>query len=239
MSDLNIIASGDVKGTVTIRLVDVPWDQAFDIILQANNLGAEKIGNVVRIVPLERLSAERRIRADATKATEEMEPLVTEVIPINYGKVQEIGDTAIKPLLSGRGKVVVDLRTNTIIVTDIRSNVEKAKLLVRTLDAQTPQVLIQAQVIEANLDFSRELGISWGGSFLRLVTRHGSLTASGASSGDLAVDLPAAVGSGAGGAIQFALANLQNTRYLRIKISALESTGTGKDHLQPAPNDPG
>jgi type IV pilus assembly protein PilQ len=227
VSDLNIIASGDVKGTVTIRLVDVPWDQAFDIILQANNLGAEKIGNVVRIVPLERLSAERRIRADATKATEEMEPLVTEVIPINYGKVQEIGDAAIKPLLSGRGKVVVDLRTNTIIVTDIRSNVEKAKLLVRTLDAQTPQVLIQAQIIEANLDFSRDLGISWGGSFLG-TNEHGSLTASGASTGDLAVDLPAAVGGGAGGAIQFALANLQNTRYLRIKISALESTGQGK-----------
>jgi type IV pilus assembly protein PilQ len=227
VSDLNIIASGDVKGTVTIRLVDVPWDQAFDIVLQANNLGAEKIGNVVRIVPLERLSAERKIRAEASKATEDIEPLVSEVIPINYGKVKEIGDTGIKPILSSRGKVVVDERTNTLIVTDIRSNVEKAKLLVRTLDAQTPQVLIQAQIIEANLDFSRELGISWGGSFLTS-NQKGSLTTSGASSGDLAVDLPAAVGSGAGGAIQFALANLQNTKYLRVKISALESTGQGR-----------
>ena len=229
VSDLNIIASGDVKGTVTIRLVDVPWDQAFDLILQANNLGAEKIGNVVRIVPLERLTAERRMRADATKATEESEPIVTEVIPINYGKVQEIGDTAIKPLLSSRGKVVVDPRTNTIIVTDIRTNVEKAKLLVRTLDAQTPQVLIQAQIIEANLDFSRDLGISWGGSLLEANTKGGgTLTATGASSGDLAVDLPAAAGSGAGGAIQFVLANLKNTPSLRIKLSALESTGEGK-----------
>ena len=229
VSDLNIIASGDVKGTVTIRLVDVPWDQAFDLILQANNLGAEKIGNVVRIVPLERLTAERRMRADATKATEESEPIVTEVIPINYGKVQEIGDTAIKPLLSSRGKVVVDPRTNTIIVTDIRTNVEKAKLLVRTLDAQTPQVLIQAQIIEANLDFSRDLGISWGGSLLEANTKGGgTLTATGASSGDLAVDLPAAAGGGAGGAIQFVLANLKNTPSLRIKLSALESTGEGK-----------
>jgi type IV pilus assembly protein PilQ len=229
VSDLNIIASGDVKGTVTIRLVDVPWDQAFDLILQANNLGAEKIGNVVRIVPLERLTAERRMRADATKATEESEPIVTEVIPINYGIVKEIGEKGIKPILSSRGKVVVDERTNTIIITDIRSNVEKAKLLARTLDAQTPQVLIQAQIIEANLDFSRDLGITWGGSLLSTNLKGGgTLTATGASSGDLAVDLPAAVGSGAGGALQFVLANLKNTPSLRVKLSALESTGEGK-----------
>jgi len=238
VSDLNIIASGDVKGTVTIRLVDVPWDQAFDIVLQANNLGVERIGNVVRILPLERLSAERKVRAEATRATEEIEPLVTEVIPINYGKVKDIGDTGIKPTLSSRGKVVVDERTNTLIVTDIRSNVEKAKLLVRTLDAQTPQVLIQAQVIEATLDFSRELGIQWGGSFIdkkestNISTAGASsgLTAPGTStgSGDLAVNLPAAVGSGAGGAIEFAIANLTNTKYLQLRISALESKGQGR-----------
>jgi type IV pilus assembly protein PilQ len=240
VSDLNIIASGDVKGTVTIRLVDVPWDQAFDIVLQANNLGAERIGNVVRIVPLERLSAERRVRAEASKVTEEIEPLVTEVIPINYGKVREIGDAGVKPILSSRGKVVVDERTNTLIVTDIRSNVEKAKLLVRTLDAQTPQVLIQAQVIEANLDFSRELGIQWGGAFIETSSNpvalgsakgaSGGITAPGSStgSGDLAVNLPAAVSSGAGGAVQFAIANLTNTKYLQVRISALESTGQGR-----------
>jgi type IV pilus assembly protein PilQ len=238
VSDLNLIASGDVKGTVTIRLVDVPWDQAFDIVLQANNLGAEKIGNVVRIVPLERLSAERKVRVEAVKATEELEPLVTEVIPINYGSVKVIGDAGIKPILSIRGKVVVDERTNTLIVTDIRSNVEKAKLLVRTLDAQTPQVLIQAKVIEANLDFSRELGIQWGGSFLETGKKtttstagaSSGLTAPGSStgSGDLAVNLPASVGSGAGGAIEFAIANLANTKYLQARISALESKGQGK-----------
>jgi type IV pilus assembly protein PilQ len=238
VSDLNIIASGDVKGTVTIRLVDVPWDQAFDIVLQANNLGAERIGNVIRIAPLERLSAERKIRAEASKATEEIEPLVTDVIPINYGDVKTIGDAGVKPILSSRGKVVVDERTNTLIVTDIRTNVEKAKLLVRTLDAQTPQVLIQSQIIEANLDFSRDLGIQWGGAFIETNKgttgsakgASGGITTPGTStgSGDLAVDLPAAVGSGAGGAIQFAIANLANTKYLQVRISALESTGQGR-----------
>jgi type IV pilus assembly protein PilQ len=230
VSDLNIIATGDVKGTVTIRLVDVPWDQAFDIVLQANNLGAERIGNVVRIVPLERMSAEKKIRSEAAKATEELEPLITEVIPISYGSAKEIGEQGIKPILSGRGKVVVDERTNTLIVTDIRSNVEKAKLLVRTLDAQTPQVLIQAKVIEANLDFSRELGIQWGGSFDGSITG-GTVTGTGGVSdaaGDWAVNLPAAVGSGAGGAIEFAIANLANTKYLQARISALEEKGQGR-----------
>jgi len=108
----------------------------------------------------------------------------------------------------------------------------------RTLDAQTPQVLIQAQIIEANLDFSRELGIQWGGSFIdqkkstNISTAGASsgLTAPGSStgSGDLAVNLPAAVGSGAGGAIEFAIANLTNTKYLQVRISALETTGQGR-----------
>jgi type IV pilus assembly protein PilQ len=163
VSDLNIITTDDVKGKVTVRLVDVPWDQALDILLQANNLGVERIGNVIRIAPLARLSAEKKARAEAVKATEELEPLVSEMIPINYGDANEIGTKGVKPLLSGRGSVVVDERTNTLVITDIRSNVEKAKALVRTLDAQTPQVLIQAKIIEANLDFGRQLGIQWGG----------------------------------------------------------------------------
>jgi type IV pilus assembly protein PilQ len=235
VSDLNIITTDDVKGKVTVRLVDVPWDQALDILLQANNLGVERIGNVIRIAPLGRLSAEKKAKADAIKATEELEPLVSEVIPISYGDVSQIGEKGVKPILSERGKVVVDVRTNTIVVTDIRSNVEKAKELVRTLDAQTPQVLIQAKVIEANLDFSRELGIQWGGGILdqtevanvaTQVYTEGS--SGGFGSGGWAVDLPAPVGPGIGGAIEFALANLANTKYLQARISALEEKGQGE-----------
>jgi type IV pilus assembly protein PilQ len=229
VSDLNIITTEDVKGTVTVRLVDVPWDQAFDIILQSKNLGVERIGNVWRIAPLERMRAERKLRAEATKATEEVEPLVTDIMPISYGNAEEIGTKGVKPILSDRGSVVVDERTNTLIVTDIQANVEKAKSLVRTLDAQTPQVLIQGKVIEANLDFGRELGIQWGGSFQANV-ENGTTTTAGDSpaGGDWAVNLPAAVGSGAGGAIEFAIANLTNTRYLQARISALETKGQGK-----------
>ena len=224
VSDLNIITTEDVKGTVTVRLVDVPWDQAFDIILQSKNLGVEKIGNVMRIAPLAQISAERKLRADAAQATEELAPLVTEVIPISYGAAQEIGAKAVKELLTGRGSVVMDERTNTLIVTDIQVNVFKAKELVRILDAQTPQVLIQAKIIEANIDFSRDLGIQWGGSFLDSnPSDNVSVSGTGASSGDFAVDFPVT-----GGAAEFVLGNLQNTKYLRLKLSALEEKGQGR-----------
>ena len=230
VSDLNIIASGDVKGTVTVRLVDVPWDQAFDIVLQANNLGAEKIGNVVRIVPLERLSAERKIRAEAEKAQEELAALESELIQVHYGAAKDLAPK-IKDLLSSRGSITVDDRTNTIIIKDIQVNLEKAKELVRKLDAQTPQVLIQAQIIEASTDFSRELGIQWGG---RADMDKGKTTSSvlggldTENADELLVDLPAAVGTGAGGAIEFAIANLKNTRYLKAQISAMEEKGQGR-----------
>jgi type IV pilus assembly protein PilQ len=224
VSDLNIITTEDVKGTVTVRLVDVPWDQAFDIILQSKNLGVERIGNVMRIAPLARISAERKLRAEAAKSTEDLEPLLTELIQVSYSTATELAPK-IKGLLSSRGTVTVDERTNTLIVNDIQANIISAKDLVRILDAQTPQVLIQAKVIEANLDFGRELGIQWGGSF-----ESGTSTTAGDSpaGGDWAVNLPAAVGSGAGGAIEFAIANLTNTRYLQARISALETKGQGK-----------
>ena len=229
VSDLNIITTEDVKGTVTVRLVDVPWDQAFDIILQSKNLGVERIGNVWRIAPLERMRAERKLRAEAAQATEEVEPLVTELIEVNYSTAEELAPK-VKGLLSSRGSVTVDERTNTLIVKDIQSNLVTAKDLVRVLDAQTPQVLIQAKVIEANLDFGRELGIQWGGSFQETIDNNKSIGGAGDSpaGGDWAVNLPAAVGSGAGGAIEFAIANLANTKYLQARISALESRGQGK-----------
>jgi type IV pilus assembly protein PilQ len=228
VSDLNIIATEDVKGTVTVRLVDVPWDQAFDIILQSKNLGVEKIGNVVRIAPLDRISAEKRARADAVKATEELAPLVTELIQVNYSTAGELAPK-VKSLLSERGSVTVDERTNTLIVKDIQLNLITARELVRRLDAQTPQVLIQAKVIEANLDFGRELGISWGGSIQEdFPDENVNVTGSGASTGDFVIDLPAPVGTGAGGAVEFLIANLANTKYLQVKLTALEETGQGR-----------
>jgi len=228
VSNLNVIATEDVKGKVTIRLIDVPWDQALDIILQANNLGIEKIGNVIRIAPQERLRREKEAKAKAIKAKEELEPLITELIPISYSKAADL-IPKVKDLLSARGSVSVDERTNTVIIKDIRDNLDRAKDLVRRLDAQTPQILIQAKIVEANTNFAKELGISWGGQFID--TAHAPdvrQQVGGASSGNYAVDLPAAVGAGAGGALEFIIGNMANTKFLQIKLSALEESGEGK-----------
>ena len=228
VSDLNIIATEDVKGTVTVRLVDVPWDQALDVVLQAKNLGMERIGNVIRIAPIDRLRRERETKAKAIKATEELEPLLTELIPVSYSKGAELAPK-IKDVLSERGTVTVDERTNMLIVKDIRSGLEDAKDLAKKLDAQTPQVLIQAKIVEASTNFTRELGISWGGSWM---DEHRSkktvATVEGASSGTFAVDLPATVGQGSGGAIDFLISNLPGTKFLEVKLSALEESGEGK-----------
>jgi type IV pilus assembly protein PilQ len=133
--------------------------------------------------------------------------------------------------LSPGGSVTVDERTNTLIIKDTQVIVNKAKDLIRRLDAQTPQVLIQAQIIEANADWSRELGIQWGGradmdSKDIASSIIGGLETQNAD--DLVVDLPAGVGTGAGGALEFAIANIKNLQYIKAQISAMETKGRGR-----------
>jgi len=232
VSDLNIITTEEVKGTVTIRLVDVPWDQALDIVLDAKNLGMEKIGNVIRIAPYEKIQKDREAKAKALKAQEELAPFVSELIPVNYGEAADLA-SKVKELLSEGGSITVDERTNTLILKDTQVKVDKAKELVRRLDTQTPQVLIQAQIIEASTDFSRELGIQWGGradvnkkdttSMIK-----GGLETLNDPENELVVDLPAAVGTGAGGAIEFAIANIKNLNHLKAQITAMEEKGQGR-----------
>jgi len=228
VSDLNIITTEEVKGTVTIRLVDVPWDQALDVVLDAKNLGMEKIGNVIRIAPYETIQKDREAKAKALKAQEELAPFVSELIPVNYGEAADLA-SKVKELLSEGGSITVDERTNTLILKDTQVKVDKAKELVRRLDTQTPQILIQAQIIEASTAFSRELGIQWGG---RARNPSGTQYAGGGletiNGEELVVDLPAAATTGTGGMLQFFISNLKNTKYLSIQISALEDQGRGR-----------
>jgi type IV pilus assembly protein PilQ len=161
VSDLNIITSDDVTGKITMRLVDVPWDQALEIILQAKALGMTRIGNVVRVAPLEVLKKEIQAELEAKRAKEKLEDLVMELIPVNYATGKEI-IPQIKGVLSDRGDIRIDERTNTLIVKDIPRNIASMKSLVKSLDTKTPQVLIEARIVEANLTFQKELGVKWG-----------------------------------------------------------------------------
>jgi len=161
VSNLNIIVADEVTGKITMRLVDVPWDQALDIILQSKNLDKRQVGNVVRIAPADVLRKEEQAKLQAQKAREGLEPLLSELIPVNYATAKEIMPQ-VKSVLSERGDVKVDERTNTLIIKDIAKSIPAVKNLVKALDTKTPMVLIEARIVEANLTFQNELGVQWG-----------------------------------------------------------------------------
>lgn len=160
VSELNIIAGDEVKGEVTIRLVDVPWDQALDVVLLTKGLGFVRVGNVLRIAPADVLKGEEEARLQEKRAKEKLEDLVVKLQPVNYATVKDVAKM-VQRLLTARGTVDVDVRTNTLIIKDINAVIDEATALVRAIDSQTPQVLIESKIVEANLDFSRELGAVW------------------------------------------------------------------------------
>ena len=235
VSNLNIIAGDDVTGKITMRLVDVPWDQALEIILQSRSLGMTRVGNVVRIAPLESLKREVQAELEARRAKERLEDLVMELIPVNYATAKEIMPQ-VQSVLSDRGVVKVDERTNTLIIKDIPGKIPAAKNLVKSLDTKTPLVLIEARIIEANLSFQKELGTRWG--FLAgnnpQVGGATSGTTLGTATKDV-VSLPAvartglgSAGAGAEGVLEFLFTSVHGLKSLDVAISAHENQGEVK-----------
>ena len=150
VSGFNLVLSPDVGGEVNIRLIDVPWNQAFEIILKNNALGRVCEGNIIRIVPNATLLA-----------AQVAEPLITEMIRINYAEIAEMINN-LGGLKSARGRVTADVRTNTLILTDIPDKVDEMISVIKTLDVRTPQVMIEAKIIEVVRGYSQEIGIEWG-----------------------------------------------------------------------------
>src|SRR5438093_1534104 len=163
ISKKNIIVADDVKGSVTIKLRNVPWDQALDIILKSKGLGREDVGNIIRVAPIETLRAEQKSAAEAFRNRQAAEPLKVRLIPVNYARAEQL-TTQLKDTLSERGTVSVDTRTNTLIVKDVQDALLRAEGVVRNLDTQTPEVLIEARIVEAATSFARQAGIQWGGN---------------------------------------------------------------------------
>lgn len=175
VSNKNVVAGSDVSGKVTVRLVNVEWEQALDVILKINNMGYEQDGNVIRVAPLAKLEAERRARDDArrreddlrkqtAKTTVELEPLETEVIAVNYAKAGEVVKNLDRLKTTGRPdtSIAVDDRTNKLIIKETRGTLDKMAGLLRQLDLPTPQVLIEARLVEAQRNFAQSLGVEWG-----------------------------------------------------------------------------
>ncbi|MBI5887239.1 MAG: type IV pilus secretin PilQ [Deltaproteobacteria bacterium] len=161
VSNLNIIASDDVKGTVSLRLKNVPWEQAFDIILKSKDLDKVQEGNVVRVAPTSRLRQERETALAAKKAQEKLEDLMIKYVAVNYADAKDL-EPQVKGVLTDRGSVSSEKRTNTLIIKDVKNGLEKAAELIRRLDTQIPQVIIEARIVEAETTFARDLGIQWG-----------------------------------------------------------------------------
>ena len=271
-TNFNVVTSDTVTGSVTLRLKDVPWDQALDIILQSKGLGVRKNGNVLWIAPKEELAAREQVELESKRKVAELEPVRTQSFQLNYTKSEEVakgligqtqsGGTApsnnqATRLLSPRGSVIFETRTNQLFVTDIPSKLEEVQALIARIDVPVRQVLIEARIVEADDRFGRSLGVKLGASDFRglaggipgynvggnnYVTIGGNYNAVGGQTRQLArddflyndtrfVNLPADV-SRLGGApaatFAFSLFSASANRFLNLELSALEAEGKGK-----------
>ncbi|MBM4360327.1 MAG: type IV pilus secretin PilQ, partial [Deltaproteobacteria bacterium] len=250
VGNVNIVAADNVSGAVTIRMKNVPWDEALETILRAKKLGMERRGNIVRIALAADLAAERELKIKELRSRLQLEPLEVRLIPVSYATANDMATRA-KEMVSPRGSLTVDPRTNVIIAQDVAGNLNRIEELVRALDTQTPQVLIEARIVEATSSFKRDVGIQWGGdvafspgtgnetgtafpSSIGLVggasdpntpTAGLSPRVSTVANPNFAVNLPATVGAGAGGALGLTLGSIDNTVNLAVRLSAAESTG--------------
>jgi type IV pilus assembly protein PilQ len=228
-------------------MVDVPWDQALDVILKAKNLGMVREGNLIRVAPEAELAKEAEEEVARAKAAVELKPIDTRLIPLSYADAAALLPR-VQDVLSPRGRASVDARTNMLIVSDVAANIALAEDLVRNLDAQTPQVSIEARIVEANTTFLRDIGIQWGGNTINsaatgnptgiafpstvgvaggavdaLTNTNGLQTA--AASPNYVVNLPAPVGTGSGGALGLTLGSVNGNVNINLRLSSLENTG--------------
>jgi len=239
VSNLNIIASEDVAGKVTLRLIDVPWDQALDVILKTNALDKVQEGNVVRIAPVEKLRLEREALKQSQQAEDDLEPLSVKYLRVSYAKAAEL-KPLIDTVISERGSVSYDERTNQLIVKDIRKGLKNVVELVSKLDLRTPQILIETQIVEAKRDFSRELGAELGFQSIQSPetgnpTGHNfpnSINIVGSSDADGTFSsFPASTGAAG---ISFLLGSADGTLSLNTRLSALENEGRGRVVSRPS-----
>jgi type IV pilus secretin PilQ/predicted competence protein len=162
ISGLNVVVNPGVSGKVTLKLTDVPWDQALDLILKTNGLGYTLDDNVIRIAKLSDLQKEEQERRKLQEEKELAGELVPWRHPLSYARSEDLEPTVKKVALSARGSITLDKRTNTMLITDLPANIEKAKDLVAELDRATPQVEIEARIIVTSRNFTRDIGVQWG-----------------------------------------------------------------------------
>ncbi len=254
-TDLNVITSDSVGGSITLRLKDVPWDQALEIILQTRGLDSRKSGNVIWIAPRDELATREKLALESTAQINDLEQTRTEGFQMNYQKaadVQKLLADKTQPILSKRGSAVVDARTNTLFVQDTPSRLEEVRKLIAKIDVPVRQVMIEARIVEASDSFAKNLGVRLGyhdlnastfgnanqprlsvGGGLVDVAGHAAGGAQGATPiflpDSLSVNMPSTGLNGfPAGVASLVLFNSAATRFLNLEISALEADGKGK-----------
>lgn len=253
-TDFNIITSDTVGGSLTLRLKDVPWDQALDIILQAKGLDMRKNGNVIWIAPRDELAAKEKLQLESRQQITDLEPVRTEMFQLNYHKAKSVFDflkNKDQTALSKRGTVIVDERTNKLFVTDSPSRLEDVRKLISEIDVPARQVMIEARIVEADDNFTKNVGVRLGyHTQTPFASRNrignvgyafgGGLADTGFHTGQVAttpdfirdassVNLPAtSIAGKQAGQFSLVLFNSAATRFLNLEISALEADGKGK-----------
>jgi type IV pilus assembly protein PilQ len=259
-SGLNIVVSDSVQGSVTLRLQDVPWDQALDIVMTTKGLDMRRNGNVVIVAPAEEIAAREQALLEARNAIQEIEPLRSEFIQVNYAKAADlaslIGGSGENSLLSERGSVAIDERTNTLLVQDTADRLADVRRLVTTLDIAIRQVQIESRIVIVNDDYRRQIGVRFGATMVQENSTNGMISMTGTSAGsdtmvssaldNLAttgtpfpveigpalerynVNLPVANPAGS-----IALAILDSDYLVDLELSALQAEGNGEIYSTP------
>lgn len=247
-TNFNVVTSDSVTGAVTLRLKDVPWDQALDIILQAKGLGMRKTGNVLWIAPKDEIAAREKQELESKASIESLETLRTQGFQMNYAKASDIAaqiqSSGTARILSSRGSVISEPRTNQLFVTDTPAKLEQVQQLISKLDVPVRQVMIEARIVEADDTFGKSLGVRLGGGMNNVrVGSNGDDTVRGnfgstysavnsATGPDFSsapfVNLPATPGTGQAATFALSLFNPAATRFLSLEISALEADGKGR-----------
>jgi type IV pilus assembly protein PilQ len=258
-SGLNIVVSDTVQGSVTLRLQNVPWDQALDIVMTTKGLDMRRNGNVIIVAPAEEIAAREQADLEAQQALQTLEPLRSEFIQVNYAKAAELAELIrggsaggmTSGLISERGSVAIDVRTNTLLVSDTARSLENIRRLVTTLDIPVRQVSIETRVVIVNDDYSRELGVRFGATVVKDNSGDGIISMTGTSEGSdtivgsaldnlqqtgqpfpvtvgpidqrYNVNLPVATPAGS-----FALAILDSDYLVDLELSALQAEGQGR-----------
>lgn len=245
VSNLNIVAGDGVSGKVTLKLVDVPWDQALEVILKSQGLDKVLKGNVLRVAPVDKLREERESFKEAQVAEEELEPLSVQYIRVSYAKASEI-TALVETVLSERGAVAFDERSNQLVVKDVSKGLKNVTELIKKIDLRTPQILLETQIVEASRSLSRELGSELGFQYIQspatgngtglnfpsAISVGGSADTTGG--GITGSAFPIASSASLGSAITMLFDSADGTKSLSARLSQLEQEGEVRIISKPA-----